>query len=126
MNKAFVFCLLIVGLINFAPIAGTLGVKKLEKAYDVSIDNPDLSILMRHRALLFGLLGGFILVSILVPAYQVPAMIMAAISMVGFAVICHTEVGYNMAIGKVLIADYVGILFLALAGLFKVFGANDR
>jgi len=78
-----------------------------------------LIILMRHRALLFGVLGGFILYSAFVPSYQGAAMIMAGISMVGFAVLVHSVGGFNASLNKVLIADYIGIIFLAIAAILK-------
>lgn len=117
MAKWITLCLFMVGLINFVPVAGILGAQKLENAYDIVLSSNDLVILMRHRALLFGLVGGFVLYSVFVPVYQKPAMVMAGISMVGFAVIVFFEGGYNGAISKVLIADFVGIGFLCIAGI---------
>lgn len=119
MSKLITFLLVIVGLINFIPVAGVLSVQKLEGAYNIALSSNELMILMRHRALLFGVLGGFILYSAFVPSYQTTAMIMAGISMVGFAVLAHSATGFNTSINKVLIVDYVGIFFLAIAALLK-------
>ena len=74
---------------------------------------------MRHRALLFGILGGFILFAAFNHQYQVAAMLMAGVSMVGFAVLVLTSEQYNAAIHKVLLVDYVGIGFLLAAGIIK-------
>lgn len=119
MPKVITLCLIIVGLINFVPVVGVLSAQKLQSAYDVALSSNELIILMRHRALLFGILGGFILFSAFVPSYQSAAMIMAGISMVGFAVLVHSVGGFNTAINKVLIFDYVGIVFLAIATFLK-------
>jgi hypothetical protein len=108
-------CLSIVGLINFVPVLAVISVQKLEEAYSISLVSNDLIILMRHRALLFGVLGGFILYSAFVPAYQGPAMLMAAISMIGYAALMYSVGGYNDSLYKVLIIDYIGIVFLAVA-----------
>jgi len=129
MSKGITLCLIIVGLINFVPVAGVLSAQKLEGAYNVALSSSDLIILMRHRALLFGVLGGFILFSAFVPSYQSAAMIMAGISMVGFAVLVNSVDGFNASINKVLIVDYAGILFLAIAvflkyGLDKISGSS--
>jgi len=121
MSKGITLCLIIVGLINFAPVVGVLSAQKLQGAYDVALSSNDLIILMRHRALLFGILGGFILFSAFVPSYQTAAMLMAAISMVGFAVLVHSAGGFNASINKVLIVDYVGIVFLAIAAFLKYY-----
>ena len=119
MAKAITVCLIIVGLINFAPVVAVLSAQKLESAYSISLASNDLVILMRHRALLFGVLGGFILYSAFFPPYQVAAMIMAAVSMVGFVVLVYLVDEYNDSILKVLKVDFVGIVFLGAAALLK-------
>jgi hypothetical protein len=119
MSKTITFCLVIVGLINFVPVAGVLSVQSLESAYSVGISSNDLIILMRHRALLFGILGGFILYAAFVSSYQFAAMIMAGVSMIGFAGLVYSVGGFNESISSVLIIDYVGIVFLAIAALLK-------
>lgn len=65
------------------PIVGVLGVKNLEAAYQVKIASADLALLMQHRALLFGLLDGYVLYSCIYAQYQPAAMLMAVISMIG-------------------------------------------
>lgn len=119
MGKTITFCLVVVGLINFAPVMGVISAQKLESAYSVALAGNDLAILMRHRALLFGILGAFILYSAFNPFYQPAAMIMGGASMVGFALLVLGVGGYNEAVGKVLFIDAVGILFLVAAVVFK-------
>ena len=119
MTKMITICLLIVGLINFIPVIGVLSSLKLENSYSISLASNDLIILMRHRALLFGVLGGFILYSAFNQAFQGAAMIMAAVSMIGFALLVMSVGDYNQSIYKVLIADLVGILFLLIAFVLK-------
>lgn len=119
MFSGVTVCLLIVGLVNVIPVAGVLSVQKLEKAYEITLSTNDLIILMRHRALLFGIIGGFILFSAFAPLYQAAAMVMAGISMVGFVLVAYSVGGFNASIHKVLIADYAGIVFLVIAVFFK-------
>ena len=119
MGKAITFCLVVVGLINFVPIIGVISAQKLESAYSVTLAGNDLAILLRHRALLFGILGAFILYSAFSPFYQLAAMIMAGVSMVGFALLVLGTGGYNEAIGKVLFIDILGIVFLLAAAVLK-------
>jgi hypothetical protein len=113
------FCLIVVGLINFVPVMGLLSAQKLESAYSIELASNDLVILMRHRALLFGVLAGFILYAAFVSSYQGAAMIMAAVSMVGYAALVYLVGGYNGSIFKVLVIDVVGIVFLAIAVILK-------
>ena len=113
--------LVVVGLVNFVPVLGMISATRLEQAYSVNLASNDLQILMRHRALLFGVIGGFILYSAFFPAHQVAAMVMAAISMIGFVILAVLVGGYNKSIFKVLVGDLVGIGFLLAAVLLKVF-----
>jgi hypothetical protein len=119
MEKAVTLCLIVVGLINFAPVIGVVSAQKLVSAYSVTLAGNDLAILMRHRALLFGILGAFILYSAFHPLYQPVAMIMGGVSMVGFALLVLGTGGYNEAIGKVLFIDILGIVFLLVAVVLR-------
>ncbi|MGB5326525.1 MAG: phosphopantetheine adenylyltransferase [Pseudomonadales bacterium] len=119
MRKSISFCLVVVGLINLAPVMGVVSVHKLEMAYSVSIAGNDLAILMRHRALLFGILGAFIIYSAFSPHYQSAAIIMGGVSMVGFVWLVVRTGGYNDAIAKVLFIDVLGLIFLLAAVVLK-------
>ncbi len=119
MEKAITFCLVVVGLINFLPVIGFFSTQALESAYSVTLAGNDLAILMRHRALLFGILGAFILYAAFYPPYQPAAMIMAGASMIGFALLVLGIGEYNEAVAKVLFIDVIGILALLAAVLLK-------
>jgi len=121
MSTLVTLCLVVVGLLNFAPVLGILSASTMEKTYGIDIASTDLEILMRHRALLFGVLGGFILYAAFFPVHQWEAMVMAGISMIGFAVLVVRVGGYNRSIHKVLVGDLVGCGFLLAAAVLKVF-----
>ena len=118
MNKPAAACLFLVGIINVLPVAGVLSSAQLESAYGVELDSSSLVILMRHRALLFGILGAFVLFSVFKRVYQKPAMLMAGASMLGFVYFAHTVEGFNANIGRVLLIDYAGLALLLLAAFF--------
>ena len=119
MSKITVTCLILVGLINFVPVLGLLSVQNIESAYKTSLTDPNLIILMRHRALLFGVLGGFVLSSVFKPVYQNAAMVMAGISMVGFVLLTLIVGDFNEAIYKVFLVDIVAMFILVVAVLIK-------
>lgn len=119
MAKSASFLLFIVGVINFLPVLGVLSAARLSQAYAIELDGNDLVILLRHRALLFGIIGGFILYSVFVPGYQAAAMVMAALSMLGYIFLLWQEGGYNASLHKVMLVDIVGILCLAAAAVLK-------
>jgi hypothetical protein len=47
----------IAALIHLAPIIGLFSVARMEALYGVSLSDPTMALLMRHRALLFGIVS---------------------------------------------------------------------
>ena len=124
MNKIYLSLLFLVGVINFLPIVGILSLDKINQAYGLSIDDNNLAILLRHRALLFGLIGGFVIYSVFKPQYQIASIVLVAISMLGYLYFFWSIGGSNPALLKIAQADIVGIVLLTLAILIKCF-LND-
>jgi hypothetical protein len=60
--------LLVVAAIHLIPVLGVLGAQKLSGLYGIALSDANLLILMRHRAVLFGLLGLFMALSVLRPS----------------------------------------------------------
>jgi hypothetical protein len=125
MNKVIPVLLFIVGVINFLPVVGALSAEKLSQAYSIDLVNNNLVILMRHRALLFGVVGGFILYSVFVPMYQGAAMVMAAITMTGYLYFVWAVGGFNDSIFRVAMIDVVGLVCLVLAAALKYVSASS-
>ncbi len=107
--------LLVAGLINFIPVLGILSGERIAQAYGVDIQGHDLTLLLRHRAFLFGLIGGFLLYSLIAPAMQWPAIIMATISMLGFLYLAWDLAPVNEQIARVVIADLVALACVVIA-----------
>jgi len=51
------------GLINFLPVTGALSGKRIQALYGVAVEDSNSEILMRHRAVLFGIVGALIIAS---------------------------------------------------------------
>jgi hypothetical protein len=109
--------LTVVGIIHLLPLTGVLGVSRLHTLYGVTIADPDLEILMRHRAVLFGMLGAFLIYAAFRPGVQLAALIAGAVSVISFLVIAGLVGGYNTAIARVVTADVVAVVCLAIAAL---------
>lgn len=114
-NKIISTLLLIVGVINFLPLIGIISTEQLGKLYSISVNDDNLAILMRHRALLFGLIGGFIIFAAFKPHFQIVAFVMGFTSMLGFILIASQASTYNNALKKVITIDWVALGLLTVA-----------
>lgn len=92
-----------------------LGADRLLALYGVPLDDPSLIILMQHRAVLFGLLGAFLIGAAFKPALQPAALIAGLVSVVSFLFIALTAEAYNAAILNIVIADVVALVALLVA-----------
>lgn len=116
MDKVVTGLLVLVGIIHLLPISGVLGVERLSALYGVSVGEPNLEILMRHRAVLFGLLGLFLVYAAFQPALQSLAIVAGLVSVVSFIAIAWAVGGYNESVHKVVIVDLAAVVALAAAG----------
>lgn len=117
MQKIIAGIFILVGVINLYPLVGILSAKMLSNLYLIDVQDNDLLILLKHRAVLFGLLGGFIIYSAFKPELQWWSIIIGLISMLSFVIIALLIGDYGAGIRKVVIADVV-----ASAGLFIILG----
>ena len=117
MNKSISVLLIIAGIIHLLPVTGVLGAEHLSGLYDVIVTGPDLEILLRHRAVLFGLLGLFLIFAAFKAEYQLAALTAGIISALSFILIALSVGAYNEAIYRVILADIVALIMLAIAAL---------
>lgn len=115
MNKAIAVLLGVAGVIHLLPLSGLLGVERLVSLYGLPFDDANLQIMMRHRALLFGLLGAFLLLAAFRMEYRVLAIGAGLASAVSFLWLAWSTGGYNAAVGRVVAADVLAIACLAAA-----------
>jgi hypothetical protein len=106
--------LLVAGVIHLLPLSGALGSEPLAALYGVSFGEPNVEILMRHRAVLFGLLGAYLVVAAFKPAYQPSAFIGGLVSVISFLVFARSVGGYNPEIARVFSADIVTLVCLVV------------
>lgn len=118
--------LVVVGIIHFLPLIGVLGDDRLAALYGLSFDEPNLEILMRHRAVLFGLLGAFLLYAAFDHTYQAAAYFAGLVSVLSFLYLAWAVGGYNAQLSRVFFADVVALACLVVAGLAHVIGAYEN
>jgi hypothetical protein len=109
--------LIVVAVIHLLPFSGVLSAKRLTALYGLSFDEPNLEILMRHRAVLFCLLGVFFIYAAFQVKYQPIALIAGFISVVSFIGIARSVGGYNQSVLRVVVADWVALVCLAIAAV---------
>ncbi|MDC8015676.1 hypothetical protein [Tahibacter soli] len=115
MNLAIAVLLTLVGAILALPVAGVVDAAALTRLYGIAFDDPDLVILMRHRAVLLGLIGAFVICAAFRPALRVPAFVAASVAIGAFLWIALSAGGYNAALRTVVIADVVALGLTAAA-----------
>jgi hypothetical protein len=113
--------LVLVGVIHLLPLSGVLGSERLASLYGLQFNEPNLEILMRHRAVLFGLLGAFLIFAAFKPAYQTVAFIGGFTSVVSFLYLAWAVGAYNEQIGRVFVADVVALACLIVGGVVHAF-----
>jgi hypothetical protein len=106
--------LVIVAIIHLLPLSGVLGGERLAALYGLSFNDPNLAILMRHRAVLFGLLGLFLLFAAFRPQFQAIAFIAGFVSVVSFLWLAWSVGGYNTQVARVFTADIVALACLII------------
>lgn len=116
IELALAASLVLAAVIHLIPASGLLSVQRLHALYGLNLDDPTLVLLLRHRALLFGLLGTFFLIAAFVPAWRVAAAVVALLSMLSFIGLAGGQ-QWPAAIQRVVSVDVVvsGVLFVALA-----------
>lgn len=107
--------MLIVAAIHLVPITGFFGARRLSALYGIEVDSPDFEILMRHRAVLFGVLGTFFAYAAFTPAVQPIAFAAAAVSLATFFYLAFTVPGFGPPIRKIVIADVIATIALIAA-----------
>lgn len=114
MKYLVAISLILVGIIHLLPLSGVLSAEKLMALYGIAFDEPNLEILMRHRAVLFGVLGGFLTLAAFKPIFQFAALLAGSISVVSFLYLAWAVGSYNEHIGRVFLADVMALGFLVI------------
>ncbi|GAK45862.1 conserved protein [Tepidicaulis marinus] len=120
MEKIVSGLLILTGLLNAAPVMGVFGAARLKTMYGLSFEEPNLLVLMQHRAVLFALIGGFMIFAAFKPALQPAAFLIGFVSMAAFVWLAWGVPELNGQLKRVMIADIAGIgaLLAAIAIYF--------
>ncbi len=113
--------LVVVGIIHLLPLSGVIGAERLTTLYGMPFNEPNLAILMRHRAVLFGLLGLFLVYAAFQPTLQTVAFIAGFVSVASFLWLAWSVGGYNPQLERVFMADGVALACLVIGTAAQVY-----
>ncbi len=113
--------LVVTALIHLLPLSGVLGGKRLTALYGLPLDERNLAILMRHRAVLLGLVGLLLLLAAFRPELQAVALIVGFISVLSFLWLARSTGGYNARIARVFTADIIALVCLIVGAAAYVY-----
>jgi hypothetical protein len=117
--------ILVAGLVNLLPVIGVLSAERLQVLYGLALEDTNLLILMRHRAVLFGIVGGLLIAS----AFHLPlrpvGLAIGLISMLSFVFIAWLVGTYNAELRRIVVVDLIASAALLCAALLDYF-AGER
>jgi len=116
---------LIAAFINLAPAVGAALPERMATLYGLTIDDPNLEILMRHRAILFGIVGGLLVAAAFHRPLRAVGYVVGFTSMLSFLLIAWLVGDYSNQIQRVAMVDLAGIASLAGAGIVQLFGPRS-
>ena len=120
MKHASTALFLLAAAINLAPAVGIFFPERMEALYALSLEDSSLEILMRHRAVLFGLVGSFLVAAALHRPLRALGYIAGFVSMISFLLIAWVVGDYSEQLRSVAVVDLVGIASLTGAGIVDV------
>ncbi len=114
-NKWITGFILIAGIINALPVIGVWSGETLANLYRIDAGDSDIVLLLRHRAVLFGLLGGYMCWTAFRPELHVTGIVVGLIAMAAFIALVLSMGIDNPAIRKVMWIDVAASFGLVIA-----------
>lgn len=113
MELLFRITLFVAGVINLLPSLLAFLPDKISNSYGIDIPNSNYELLLRHRAILFGIIGGLMIFSALVKKHYELSTIAGLVSMTSF-IILYFIIGkdINQELKKVMMIDVVATVIL--------------
>lgn len=115
MQRVVVAILILVGIVNLLPAIGVLSPARLASLYGIAAPAGDLEILLRHRAVLFAIVGGLLIAAAFHAPLRWAAIVAGLVSMLSFVVIAWLVGEPNTALRRVVLVDIVASAALAIA-----------
>lgn len=115
-DKIAAVILFIVGIINLLPVIVFFDATRTAGLYGLPVEGETLTILMRHRAVLLGLVGTTLIAAAVKPEFRILAIALALISKFAFVFLTFTRANFTAEVRQVALID-VGAIVLLMAVL---------
>ena len=117
MRAIVTLLFLVAAAVNLLPVIGALSTSRLEGLYGVVVQDPNLEVLMRHRAVLFAIVAGLLAAAAFHPPLRALAIAAGLLSMLSFVAIAGLVGEYNPMLRRVVLVDVAASVALVAAGL---------
>lgn len=125
LKKSFIpVAYLLCAFVNLAPTVGVSSDARLEQLYATDIPGSDLSLLMRHRAILFGIVGVLLLVGAIRKQHRTTAGLAGLVSMLSYIILFATSTVDNSNLLRIAWIDGVACVLLLVAMTMHLFGMD--
>jgi hypothetical protein len=118
--------LIATGLIHLIPSIGLVGGDVFERLYGVEVVDPVTDLLLRHRAVLFGLLGLGLMVAAFRQHWQRVGLIAGLASTVSFIGLALATPLQTPQITRVVLVDVVAVALLLVGLVLRVRKGSGR
>lgn len=104
--------LVVAGIIHILPVIGVLGSERINTLYDLQVADPNLLLLLKHRAILFSVVGIVMFAAVFNPLYQSLAISLGTLSMLTFIGFVYFGSGISPSLVSIARVDLFALLFL--------------
>lgn len=101
-------------LIHLLPLPGVLGGEWLVKLYGIAVPDAGSEFLLRHRAIVFGLMGLALLAALRVRPWRLPFVLFVLASDLAFLLIAALDWPQSTALQRVIAFDGLSVALLML------------
>lgn len=121
METLFRITLFIAGGINILPSILAFLPEKISKSYGIEMPNVNFELLLRHRAVLFAIVGGLMIYSAISKKYYSISVTVGLISMISFIILYFLMNGINPELEKVMKIDFIAVIMLIVGFMLYKF-----
>jgi hypothetical protein len=114
--------LFITGCIHLLPVLGVLGADRLFKLYGVQLSDQNVILLLRHRAILFLILGSFFIFSAFKMELRFVSYVMAFLAMGSFVMLYLLGEDLSVFQKRVFVIDLMTMILLFVGAFLDGFG----